>query len=108
MQPKSQEYLNSKGIDHSDFRPQLINKTLLEKQDLILTMENAQSLEIIRTYSNIKDIEKKTLTLKEFNGDLSNPDILDPYYTNSETYSEILKIIDSNIEKLIQKIAENN
>lgn len=108
MQPKSHEYLNSKGIDHSDFRPQLINKALLEKQDLILTMEKAQSVEIIRTYSNIKDIDKKILTLKEFNGDSFNPDILDPYYTNSETYLKILKIIDSNIEKLIQKIIENN
>lgn len=108
MQPQSQEYLNSKGINHSDFRPQLINKPLLEKQDLILTMEKAQSIEIIKNFFNINDIDKKVMTLKEFTGDSSNPDILDPYYTNSDTYSNILKIIESNIKKLIQKILENS
>ena len=39
MQPESRDYLKSKGINASDFRPKVINKKLLEKQDLILTME---------------------------------------------------------------------
>ncbi|MHA2400879.1 MAG: arsenate reductase/protein-tyrosine-phosphatase family protein, partial [Promethearchaeota archaeon] len=47
MQPESRKYLDSKGIDHSDFRPQLINRRLLEKQDLILTMEESHKDEII-------------------------------------------------------------
>lgn len=108
MQPESQEYLNTKGIDHSDFKPKILSKPLLEKQDLILTMEQSQSIEIIRDFSSISDIDKKVMTLKEFNGDFSNPDIIDPYYTNSDTYLKILKIIESNIENLIQKIRERN
>jgi len=108
MQPESQGYLNSKAIDHSDFKPKIINKTLLEEQDLVLTMERSQSIEIIRTYSNIKEIEKKTFTLKEFNGNSSDLDIIDPYYASSATYVKILKIIDTNVERLIQKIKEMN
>ena len=108
MQPESQEYLNSKSIDHSDFRPKIINKTLLEEQDLVLTMERSQSIEIIRNYSSIKEIEKKTFTLKEFNGNSAVLDIIDPYYASSATYVKILKIIDTNVERLIQKIKEMN
>ncbi|MFX1235990.1 MAG: hypothetical protein ACFFBY_15800 [Promethearchaeota archaeon] len=108
MQPGSQKYLNAKGIDHSDFKPKILSKPLLEKQDLILTMERSQSIEIIRNFSSISNINEKVMTLKEFNGDFSNRDIMDPYYTNSDTYLKILKIIDINIENLIQKIKERN
>ncbi|MFX1503933.1 MAG: low molecular weight phosphatase family protein, partial [Promethearchaeota archaeon] len=46
MQPESQKYLDNKGIIHSDFTPKIINRKLLEKQDLILTMESIQSKDI--------------------------------------------------------------
>jgi len=104
MQPQSREYLNSKGIDHSDFHPQIINRKLLEKQDLIITMEESHASEIKGNYSGIVDIDKKTYTLKEFNGDTEELDIIDPYYTSSNTYKKVLKIIDENIEKMINKI----
>ncbi|GAH21244.1 unnamed protein product, partial [marine sediment metagenome] len=38
---------------HSDFIPQLINRELLENQDLILTMERSHSKDIINNYSSI-------------------------------------------------------
>lgn len=104
MQPESEEYLNSKSIDASNFQPQIINRKLLEQQDLIITMEHFQSIDIIRNYSNIKNIEKKTFTLKEFNGAKDNLDIIDPYYTNTTTFGKILKEIDENIEQMIRKI----
>ncbi|MFX1275781.1 MAG: hypothetical protein ACFFBP_20480 [Promethearchaeota archaeon] len=106
MQPESQEYLNSKGIDHSDFQPKIINKELLERQDLIITMENHHVNQIISNFNDIKDIEKKTFTLKSFNG--SNGDIIDPYYTNRTTYLKVLKEIDDNIEQMVKKIIEIN
>ncbi|MFX0076914.1 MAG: hypothetical protein ACFE96_15825 [Candidatus Hermodarchaeota archaeon] len=108
MQPESQEYLNEKGIKHSDFRPQLINRRLLEKQDLIITMEESHALEIKGNYSEITDIDKKTFTLKEYNGETSDLDIIDPYYTSASTYRKVLIIIDENIEKMINKIIQVN
>lgn len=104
MQPESQEYLNSKGIDHSHFRPQLINQKLLENQDLIITMEKSHVLEILTDYSDIDNIKEKIMTLKEFNGERTNMDIIDPYYTRTAIYKKVLKIIDENIEKMIEKI----
>jgi protein-tyrosine phosphatase len=108
MQPQSRQYLSSKGIDHSDFNPQIITHRLLEKQDLIITMEKSHASEIKSKYPGIVDIDKKTFTLREFNGDTEELDIIDPYYTNSNTYKKILRIIDDNVEKMINKILQIN
>ncbi|MFW9999097.1 MAG: hypothetical protein ACFE9Q_07000 [Candidatus Hodarchaeota archaeon] len=108
IQPESRNYLDSKGIKHSDFMPKIINRHLLEKQDLILTMEIKYSQEIIQKFLNVKDIEKKTFTLKEFNGETHNIDIIDPYYTSDDTFRKVLRIIDENVEKAVKKIKEIN
>ncbi|NVM18795.1 MAG: hypothetical protein HWN80_13855 [Candidatus Lokiarchaeota archaeon] len=108
MQPQSRDYLKSKGINHSDFHPQIINRKLLEKQDLIITMEKSHALEIKDRYPGIVDIDKKTFTLREFNGDPEELDIIDPYYTSANTYQKVLRIIDENIEKMIHKIIQIN
>ena len=108
IQRESQEYLNSKGIVHSDFIPQLINRGLLENQDLILTMEKSHSIDIINNYRSLEDIDKKTFTLKEFNEESEDIDIIDPYYASSETYKQVLKIIDQSVEKAINKIIDIN
>lgn len=108
MQPESRDYLELKGINHSDFRPKLINRKLLEKQDLILTMERTHSLDIIKNYNNVKNIDKKTFTLKEFNGETHNIDIIDPYYTSDDTYRKVLRIIDDNVKKAVKKIIQIN
>ncbi|MFX1259258.1 MAG: hypothetical protein ACFFAN_15495 [Promethearchaeota archaeon] len=104
IQPESRRYLDSKGINYSDFVSKIINRTLLKKQDLILTMEKTHSNDIKTQFTNIKDIEKKTFTLKEFNGEIEDLDIIDPYYTSSTTYKKVLKIIDQNIKKAVDKI----
>jgi len=108
MQPESREYLDEKGINHSDFRPQIINRKLLEKQDLIITMEKSHALEIKDNYPGIVDIDKKIFTLREFNGETEELDIIDPYYTSASTYKKVLRIIDKNIEKMINKIIQIN
>jgi len=108
MQPESQEYLNAKGIDHFDFHPQIINRKLLEKQDLIITMEKSHADEIRDNYSEIIAIDKKIFTLREFNGEKEDLDIIDPYYESNNTYKKVLRIIDDNIEKMINKIIQIN
>ncbi|MFW9948380.1 MAG: hypothetical protein ACFFDX_16255, partial [Candidatus Odinarchaeota archaeon] len=108
MQPESKEYLDLKGIKSSDFRPKILNRTLLEKQDLIITMERSQSNDIIKNYPYISNIDKITFTLKEFNEETSDLDITDPYYTNQTVYMKVLNIIDKNVENMIKKIIEMN
>ncbi|MFX1453715.1 MAG: low molecular weight protein arginine phosphatase [Promethearchaeota archaeon] len=108
MQPESRNYLRSKGIDDSDFKPKVIDRKLLEKADLILTMEDSHSKDIKRIYGNVKDIDNKTYTLKEFSGEIDNLDIIDPYYTTSSFYVKILEIIDKYVELALKKIIEIN
>ena len=108
MQPESRTYLNSKGIDNSDFTPKVVDRNLLEHADLILTMENSHSIDIKRNFSTVRDIDKKTYTLKEYGGEIENLDIIDPYYTSSSFYVKILKIIDKYVELAIKKIIEIN
>lgn len=108
IQPESRKYLDSKGIKHSDFIPKIINRNLLEIQDLILTMEEKFSKDIRGSFNNIRDIEKKTFTLKEFNNKTHDIDIIDPYYTSDATYRRILSIIDDNVERAIKKIIKIN
>ncbi len=106
MQPESQEYLNTKGIEHSDFSPKILNKTLLKKQDLIITMEKQHAIEIKANFNDIQDIENKTHTLKAFNG--GEGDIIDPYYTNRATYIKVMNKLDKQVEKMVLKIIELN
>ena len=108
MQPESQEYLNAKGINYSDFHPQIINRKLLEKQDLIITMEKSHADEIRDNYPEIVDIDKNTFTLREFNGETEELDIIDPYYESNNTYKKVLRIIEDNIEKMVNKITQIN
>ncbi len=108
MQPESRKYLDSKGIKHSDFIPKVINPNLLEKQDLILTMESKHSRDIKHNFYNLRDIENIVFTLKEFNGETQELDIIDPYYTSKDTYRKVLGIIEKNVEKAVKRIIENN
>jgi len=106
MQPDSREYLNTKGIIHSDFSPKILNKTLLKKQDMIITMEKQHADEIKANFNDIQDIENKTLTLKAFNG--GEGDIIDPYYENRTTYIKVMNELDKQIENMVLKILELN
>ena len=108
IQSESRNYLDAKGINHSDFIPKVITRNLLKTQDLILTMERTHSMDIKNNFSDIIDIEKKTFTLMEFNGETHNVDIIDPYYTSDDTYIKVLRIIDENVEKAIRKISKIN
>jgi len=97
MQPESRNFI-----------PKVINRKLLKTQDLILTMERTHSNDIKSNFNDIIDIEKKTFTLMEFNGETHNVDIIDPYYTSDDTYIKVLRIIDENVEKAIRKIIKIN
>ncbi|MFX0040048.1 MAG: hypothetical protein ACFFCY_16590 [Promethearchaeota archaeon] len=108
IQAESRQYLDKKGIIYTDFTPKIINRKLLEKQDLILTMEKEHSNEIKNVFGNIPHIKNKTFTLKEFNGEIYDINIIDPYYTSSETYRKVLNIIDTQVKKAVKKIMKLN
>lgn len=106
MQPESRQFLDSKGIDYSDFRPQTLNTFLLGEQDLIITMAEHHKAYIFRHFGEIDNIKNKVFTLKEYTG--GSGDIIDPYYTNNATYKKVMTQIDTLIEKMIKKIVALN
>jgi protein-tyrosine-phosphatase len=106
MQPESRNYLDQKGISHSDFSPKTLSKTLLEGQDLIITMTQSHVNQILQKYRDIPEIEAKTHTLKEYIG--KSGDIIDPYYSDHSTYLRILKDLDTYIEQLVKKVIQIN
>ena len=107
-QPETVSYVKSKGGDISDFRPKVFNKKLFEEQDLIITMEEHQVEDIIKNFSNIRDIETKTYALKQYVGETEDIDIDDPYMQSHSYYVEIMNIIEENVEKLVEKIVSVN
>ena len=109
-QSETIEYLKLKGIEMNDFEPKPITCALIEKQDLIIGMERYQLTKIKNKFKVLKEsLKGKLFTLKEFNGaDKNNLNIPDPYKTEKDRYFEILKIVERNIELLIEKVKQMN
>ena len=109
-QSETIEYLKLKGIEMNDFEPKPIRRALIEKQDLIIGMERYQLTKIKNKFKVLKEsLKGKLFTLKEFNGaDKNNLNIPDPYKTEKDRYFEILKIVERNIELLIEKVKQMN
>jgi protein-tyrosine phosphatase len=113
-QTETINYVQAKDLDISDFRPKVITRELLKKQDLIIGMERYHLVKIKNKFKDLrKELNGKLFTLKEFNNayekdskkDLNIPD---PYRTGVENYNKILRIVEENVEKLIKKIIKIN
>ncbi len=107
-QPETIEYLKTKNIDFSNFRGKIMDKELLEKQDLILVMESYHLKRLIRKFRNIKDLESKSYVLLDFAGENGNLDINDPVNFGSEVYNEVIQSVERGVIKSIEKIIRIN
>jgi len=108
-QPGTVKYLESKGIDISDFKAKEVTRELLEKQDLVLAFEKKQHVnKLLRRFKDIKDLEKKVFLLREFAGEKENLEILDPFYFGEEKYTETMKTIEEAVIKTIERIIQIN
>ena len=107
-QPETVSYIKLKGGDISDFRPKIFDKQLFEEQDLIITMEEHQVESIIKNFNNVRDIERKTHALKHYVGETENIDIDDPYMQDHDYYINIMRVIEENVDKLLNKIITIN
>ena len=102
-------YLNSKGIDISDFKAKTITEELLEKQDLILGFERKFHVDKLkRKFKNLPELTKKLSLLLEFTEGKGNLDIFDPFGMEEEEYNKILHKIEIAVEKALEKIIKIN
>ena len=107
-QPKTIAYLKTKGIDFSDFHGKIMDKELLEKQDLVIVMETMHLKRLKRKFKNVKDIDKKSFLLLEFAGETEDLDIQDPVNFGQEVYQKLIDSVESGVVKSIEKIIQIN
>ena len=109
-QPETINYVKTKGIDMSNFRPKVIKKELIKNYDLIIGMEKYHLVKLKKNFRDLKkELEGKLFTLKQFNGaDKKDLNIPDPYNTGTDNYNSILKIVEENVEELVKEIIKIN
>ena len=109
-QPETKNYVKTRSIDMAGFKPKLITRDLIDKQDLIIGMERYHLTKARKKFRDIKDnLKDKLFTLKQFNGaEKTDLNIPDPYKTGLENYNRILSIVEQQVELLVKKIVEIN
>ncbi|WP_335561022.1 low molecular weight protein arginine phosphatase [Neobacillus vireti] len=95
----AKQVLDNKQVPHKH-RSQMVSSELVEWADLILTMTSSHKFAIQQQFPQSV---MKVFTLKEYTGETSNQDVVDPYGGSlavyEETYDELEKLIDAAIEK---------
>ncbi|NVM34753.1 MAG: hypothetical protein HWN81_04095 [Candidatus Lokiarchaeota archaeon] len=101
-------YLQSKGIDITDFRTKRVDEDLVKKQDLILAFEQKRHInKLKRRFKNL-DLDEKVFLLLEYAGETKDLEIEDPFYLEQKEYNEILKRIEDGVLKVIKRIININ
>lgn len=100
------EVMKEEGIDISGSRSKLITRDMVDKADLVLTMEDMHKKEIIR---RAPESASKIHLLKEFGSDPKNTknsdnDIEDPIGMPVGIYRECLSQIKKEIERIVKLI----
>lgn len=103
------KYLESKGINFSDFKAKQVDEELIEKQDLILGFEKKWHIrKLKRRFKSLKNLDTKLFLLLEFAGNKENFEVEDPIYLEREEYNNVLKVIESGVKESIKRIIEIN
>ncbi|MFX1495493.1 MAG: hypothetical protein ACFFBZ_14510 [Promethearchaeota archaeon] len=103
------KYLNSKGINISDFKAKDVDEVLIEKQDLILGFERKWHInKLKRKFKTTKNLDKKVFLLMEFAGEAEKLEIKDPFYLDEIEYNKVLQRIEQGVIKVIERIIRIN
>ena len=97
------EIMKHDGIDISDFKSKRLSEELIEKADLILTMEKSHKDAILSVFPRHAH---KIFTLKEFAGETEDIDISDPYSSGFQAYEKSAKEIKLALTKAFDKIVD--
>ncbi|TXT61346.1 MAG: Low molecular weight protein-tyrosine-phosphatase YfkJ [Promethearchaeota archaeon] len=108
-QPETKQYLKDNwDIDFSDFKGKIMDKDLLDKQDLILAMQSRHLKRLRRKFKDVDNLMDKAHLLLEFAGEEGDFDIEDPVNLTPGEYEQIIKTVEQGVIKSIEKIIEIN
>jgi protein-tyrosine-phosphatase len=99
--PEATEIMKKEGIDISGFTSKRLSEELVDKADLVLTMEKSQRDTIL---SLLPKHAHKIFTLKDFAGEKENLDVSDPYGGGLKTYEACANEIKLTLTKAFDKI----
>ena len=103
------KYLDAKGVKLDDFIAKDITEKLINNNDLILGFEaRYHTHKIKRRFKHIIGLDNKVYLLKEYAGEVNDLDIIDPIDLPLEQYNNVLRSIEENVDKVIEKIIRIN
>ena len=95
------QVMRDEGVDLSTFRSKQLTLEMVEKADLILTMQRSHKFHVFALDPKARD---KTITLKEFSGETEKPGIADPYGGGINAYKACAEEIKGSLNKAFEKI----
>ncbi|TXT61875.1 MAG: Low molecular weight protein-tyrosine-phosphatase YfkJ [Promethearchaeota archaeon] len=108
-QPETKAYLKTNwNIDFSDFKGKLMDDELLEKQDLILAMQERHIKRLKRKFKHLNNIQEKAHILLEYAEIGEDSNIKDPVNLTEKEYNEIMKSVENGVVESIKKIIRIN
>lgn len=97
---ESVQVMKEEGLDIGEHRSRLINKSLMEDADLILTMSLSHKEQLI---SKFGFLQGKIYTLKEYAYGIEE-DIADPFGQGIRAYKQARDEIKDAIDKIIERL----
>lgn len=94
------EALKELGIDLSNHKSRVINKNLIDKSDIILTMTKYHKEILVQAVPKCKE---KVYTFKGF-ANQDESDISDPFGGSLDTYRDTMKEIIYSVNKIVKNI----
>ncbi len=103
--PKACKALEDKGINISEHRTTMVDRILLKKADIVLTMTKSHKEILSNQIEELKRADEKIFTLKEFIGK-KEVDINDPYGQPLTKYQEVRDELINISTKLLGKLEQ--
>lgn len=103
----SQKVCKLNGIDISNQKSRRINKSDMDKFDVVYIMDS-EVLDELTCLVDIDKYEKKIRFLMNEVEPNTNKGVFDPYYGGEDGFHEVFKMIDSACKCIVNKIKENN
>ena len=94
------------GIDISDLRSRQFITEDYANFDLIYAMDEANYKNMVKLAPSDTDKQKVRLILNEIEPDL-NADVPDPYYGGDQGFQHVIDLLDTAVDKVIERIQNN-
>lgn len=94
------------GLMINNFRSKKISQKLVDKANLILTMENEQKELILKKFNNVKDKTFRILEYKQNNNKEDELNITDPTGKETDDYRKFIEISHFQSKRILKELSK--